>query len=67
MYIIEDSIMKPTKAVKKKKKKVGERGKASIMEGMNLFNLHCTYIWNYHNETPLALLMYTNSKHNKTI
>jgi hypothetical protein len=28
-------------------------GKANVTEGVNLFKVHCTKIWNYHNETPL--------------
>jgi hypothetical protein len=24
----------------------------NIIEGVNLFKVHCTHIWNYHNETP---------------
>jgi hypothetical protein len=48
-------------------KKGGEErgGNENMMEGKNLFNVHCTQLRNYHNET-YGVLMYTNSKY-KTI
>jgi hypothetical protein len=37
-------------------------GNGTVMEGVNLFKVHCTHGWNYHNEPPLVILMYANSK-----
>jgi hypothetical protein len=31
------------------------------MEGVNLFKVHCTHVWNYPNEIP-SLLICNNSK-----
>jgi hypothetical protein len=59
IYIFKDSIIKPTKYCLKRQGE--ERENANIMEGMNLFKVLCTHVWNYHNETPLNI-MYTNSK-----
>jgi hypothetical protein len=30
-----------------------QRGNGNIMEVRKLFSLHCTHVWNYHNETHL--------------
>jgi hypothetical protein len=40
--------MKPTKHCLKKGK--GEGGEYN--EGVNLFKVHCEYVWHYHNEIP---------------
>jgi hypothetical protein len=29
-----------------------ERGNGNIMERVNLFEVHCMHVWNYHNEIP---------------
>jgi hypothetical protein len=32
----------------------GDRGEdGNIVEGMRLLKVHCTHLWNYHNEIPL--------------
>jgi hypothetical protein len=31
-----------------------ERGRREYNGGVNLFKVHCTQGWNYHNETPLC-------------
>jgi hypothetical protein len=39
-----------------------------MTEGVNLFKVHCTHLWNYHNETtPLVILMHTNKTEEKGI
>jgi hypothetical protein len=48
IYTHEDSIMKPTKHCLRKERK--ERVNGNITEGVNLFKLHCTHVWNYHDE-----------------
>jgi hypothetical protein len=50
MGMLEDSIIKPSKHCLKKERAGGDQ---NTMEGMNLFKVHLTHIWNYHNETPL--------------
>jgi hypothetical protein len=53
IWPFEDSLMKPTKHYLKD----GGRG-TGIREwkcngGFNVFKVHCTHIWNYHNKIPL--------------
>jgi hypothetical protein len=38
----------PPNTVCKREKEGGENG--NTMEEMNLFKVHCTHVWNYHNE-----------------
>jgi hypothetical protein len=37
-------------------KKLSEKYFALIMEGVKLFKVHCTHVWNYQNEPPLYYL-----------
>jgi hypothetical protein len=30
----------------------GGKGNENIMEGVNLFKVHSTHVWNYHNKIP---------------
>jgi hypothetical protein len=30
----------------------------NIMEGVNLFKVHCKYVWNYHNEPPHIIKLF---------
>jgi hypothetical protein len=50
--------IKPTKHCANREQVEG--GNDNIMEGVNLFKIYCTHGWNYHNELPPILLMYTN-------
>jgi hypothetical protein len=45
--------MKPTTLLEKGEGREG--GNGNIMEGMNLFKVHCTHVWNYHSEVPLII------------
>jgi hypothetical protein len=50
IYTHEDSTTKPTKHSLKERGGEGEDG--NTMEGVNLFKVHCTYVWSYYNEVP---------------
>jgi hypothetical protein len=50
IYTYKDSIMKLTEHCLKGEESEGEW--EYNIEGVNLFKVHCTLVWNYHKEIP---------------
>jgi hypothetical protein len=50
VYMCKDNIMEPTKHSIKKGRRGREEWEYNAGQGLDLFKVHCTHVWNYHNE-----------------
>jgi hypothetical protein len=48
LVLFDDNIRKPSTLFERE-----EKGENRAIRGVSFFKVHCTHVWNYHNETPL--------------